>query len=44
MERSRATMDSQKTISDNRASLESGEIIATHNREAANIVSEEERI
>ncbi|RID63569.1 hypothetical protein BRARA_E02567 [Brassica rapa] len=44
MEKSHATIDSQKTISENRVSLESGEIIATNKGEVANIVSEEERI
>lgn len=43
-ERSRATFDSQKTISDNRASLESGELAATRISEAAIANAEEERI
>ncbi|RID65762.1 hypothetical protein BRARA_D00940, partial [Brassica rapa] len=47
-ERSRATVDSQKTITDNRASLESGEIVATRGTEAAkdnaDDNAEEERI
>ncbi|KAG5415720.1 hypothetical protein IGI04_003287, partial [Brassica rapa subsp. trilocularis] len=43
-ERSRAIVDSQKTITDNRASLESGEIVATRGSEAANDNAEDERI
>ncbi|KAL0826059.1 hypothetical protein Bca101_049736 [Brassica carinata] len=39
-----ATYDSQKTISDKRASLESGEIVVTRGTEAENAVSEEEII
>ncbi|CAN6829212.1 unnamed protein product [Brassica oleracea] len=48
IERSRATVDSQKTITDNRVSLESGEIVVTRGTEAANDIAdvnaEEERI
>ncbi|KAF3587355.1 hypothetical protein F2Q69_00030990 [Brassica cretica] len=45
-ERSRATYDSQRTVTDNRASLESGEILASRNRnsETAIAETEEERI
>ena len=43
MERSRATFDSQKTITDNRVSLESGEIFETHRSEVDVAMAEEER-
>ncbi|CAF2046338.1 BnaAnng04150D [Brassica napus] len=45
-ERSRGTFDSQRTVSDNRASLESGEIFANrnHNPETRIAETEEERI
>ncbi|KAF2538020.1 hypothetical protein F2Q68_00019294, partial [Brassica cretica] len=44
MERSRATFDSQKTITDNRVSLESGEIFETHRSDFDAAMAEEERI
>ncbi|CAF2110122.1 unnamed protein product [Brassica napus] len=44
MERSRATFDSQKTITDNRVSLESGEFFETHRSDFDAAMAEEERI
>ena len=44
MERSRATFDSQKTITDNRGSLESGEFFETHRPDLDAARAEEDRI
>ncbi|CAF1725816.1 unnamed protein product, partial [Brassica oleracea] len=44
LERSRATFDSQKTITNNRVSLESGEFFETHRSDFDAAMAEEERI